>query len=89
LSKRDFKYDKERDCYYCPQGHPLECVATERSKKQKRYKIADRWLCLSCHYYGQCTTDITGRRVTRLLREELREKLEAQYEAEASLLATC
>jgi hypothetical protein len=84
LSKRDFRYDEGRDCYYCPRGHRLEYVATEKSKNRKRYKIVDSNLCFNCHHYGQCTTDISGRRITRLLREELREKLEAQYEERAS-----
>jgi len=84
LSKRAFRYDEERDCYYCPQGHRLEYVAREKSKRRKRYRIVERSLCLNCGHFGQCTTDIRGRRMTRLFREELREKLEAQYEETAS-----
>lgn len=84
LSKRVFRYDEERDCYYCPQGHRLEYVAREKSKRRKRYRIVERSLCLNCGHFGQCTTDIRGRRMTRLFREELREKLEAQYEETTS-----
>ena len=84
VSQDAFKYDEERDCYYCPQGHRLEYVARERSKRRKRYRIVERSLCLNCCYYGQCTTGLAGRSITRLLREELREKLEAQYEETTS-----
>ena len=84
LSKRMFRYDEGRDCYYCPQGHRLEYVATEKSKRRKRYRIVERSLCFNCGHYGQCTTDAAGRRITRLLREGLREKLEAQYEEATS-----
>ena len=51
---------------------------------RKRYEIVDSSLCFNYHHYGQCTTSISGRRITRLLREELREKLEAQYEETVS-----
>lgn len=84
LGKHAFRYDEERDCYYCPQGHRLEYVATEKSKQRKRYRIIERSLCISCGHFGQCTTDVKGRRMTRLFREELREKFEAQYEEAAS-----
>lgn len=84
LSKREFRYDEEKDCYYCPQGHRLDYIATEKSKKRKRYKIVESSLCVSCSYFGQCTTDKKGRRMTRLLGEELREKFESNYEERAS-----
>jgi transposase len=84
LGKRAFRYDEGKDCYYCPQGYRLEYMAKEKSKNRKRYKIVESNLCVTCVHFGQCTTDVRGRRMTRLFREELRERFETQYEEEAS-----
>ncbi|TMA95700.1 MAG: IS1182 family transposase, partial [Deltaproteobacteria bacterium] len=38
-------------------------------------------LCQGCLHYGQCTSAKHGRKIIRLALEELKEKLEVQYEA--------
>ncbi len=81
FSKKHFTYDKEKDCYYCPEGHCLAHVGTERKDGKKRYQITDKQLCLSCKYWGRCTKSRScGRRTLRLRNEDTRERLEAQYE---------
>ena len=42
--------------------------------------ISDKKTCLACPHYGICTKAKKGRMVTRLLNEEARQRLEAQYE---------
>jgi transposase len=85
FSKSEFTYDSEKNCYYCPKGHTLRHVSTEKKTGRSRYQITDKQLCFSCQHGGQCTTSRTcGRRIVRLPNEAVREKLEAQYEEAAS-----
>jgi transposase len=81
FTKQNFTYDKDRDCYYCLEGHCLAHVSTEKKTGRKRYQITDKQLCFSCKHWGKCTTSKTcGRRTLRLPNEETKEHLEAQYE---------
>src|SRR3989304_1546275 len=79
LDKRDFRYDGRRDCYTCPAGEVLSYCGTEPEKRRKVYR-AKRSVCVRCRHFGVCTNSRRGRKVTRLLKEELKERLEAQYE---------
>jgi transposase len=84
FSKSQFTYDREKDCYYCPLGHRLRHVATEKKTGRKRYQITDKQRCFACEHWGQCTKSKTcGRRTLRLRNEDVKEKLEAHYEEPA------
>jgi len=48
------------------------------------YKIADKKICLACPHYGICTKSPSGRTISRLLKEEVRQRLEAQYDEPSS-----
>ena len=74
-----FEYDRARDCFICPAGKVLEYHNTEVKKRRKVYRV-EKTICQSCQYFGVCTTSGHGRKVTRLLKEDLRQKLERQYE---------
>ena len=80
FNKANFHYDSEKDCYLCPQGHVLRYTHFDKRKKHRSYVISDKSLCLKCCYFGKCTKSKYGRKVIRLHNEEMREKLEAQYE---------
>lgn len=58
----DFKYDKERDIYICPEGKEL--IKCEKRKKTNSdyfyYKCKD---CADCPCIDKCTKDKTGRRI--------------------------
>lgn len=84
FSKSRFIYDKERDCYFCPEGHPLTYQSIDKRKNQLHYKIKNKKLCHSCKHYGQCTKAKNGRLIGRLHNEEAKLKLEARYNEEAS-----
>ena len=80
FSKQEFSYDKDDDCYYCPEGHTLKLSTTYKKTGNKYYQITDKQLCYSCQHWGRCTTGKSGRRLVRLHNEAVKEKLEAQYE---------
>ena len=84
FSKSEFTYDSDKNCYYCPKGHTLRHIATEKKTGRSRYQITDKQICFNCQHWGECTTCKQGRRIMRLANETTREKLEAQYEEAAS-----
>lgn len=79
FSKKAFKYDKEQDCYYCPEGHKLRLSTIEKKTGGKRYIITDKNLCFNCQHWGVCTTGKSGRKTFRSRNEDLVEKFEAKY----------
>lgn len=79
FDKANFQYDKEQNCYICPEGHVLKYTRFNKRKKHKTYLIKDKYICLKCCHFGKCTSSKYGRQIIRLRNEEIREKLEAQY----------
>lgn len=86
FDKENFKYDSSKDCYICPAGETLEFVGIEKSnyKKVKLYKIKAGSICQNCKYFKECTKSKDGREIHRLLNEEIRVRLENQFETKAS-----
>ena len=78
FAKERFAYDPKNDCYICPLGYKLTLSST--NKKNKTYIISNKKICLACLHYSICTRSKTGRTIARLLKEEVRQRLEAQYE---------
>jgi len=80
FDKCNFQYDKEKDCYICPQGQKVKHHGVEIDRRRKKYYVGGS-VCQACCHFGVCTTNrIHGRKITRLLNEEVREKLELQYQ---------
>jgi transposase len=84
FSKSHFTYDKEHDCYICPEGHRLLYSFTDKRKDKRQYRMEDKKLCHRCRHYGQCTKSARGRNIIRLRNEEVKLKLESQYEEDSS-----
>jgi transposase len=80
FSKSHFRYDKEQDCYWCPEGNRLSYQWTDKGSGKRVYQVTHGEVCSRCVHYGQCTSAKKGRRITRIALEEVKEKLEAQYE---------
>lgn len=78
FDKSHFEYDKETDRYTCPTGQVLKYRRTEADRGRKEYR-PDAGVCQSCPHFGLCTTSSAGRKVTRMLNEELRQKFENHY----------
>jgi hypothetical protein len=79
FSKSQFTYNAEEDCYYCPEGHPLIYSTQKTSEEQLVYRIKNANLCRQCKHFGICTDARQGRKIYRLAREELKEKIEKQF----------
>lgn len=84
FSKSHFTYDKEQDCYFCPERQRLRYQGTNKRKGKRNYLIADKRQCYTCKHYGQCTKSKRGRRIVRLRSEEVKQRLEVQYQEAAS-----
>lgn len=84
FSKSHFTYDKEQDCYICPEGYRLLHSFTSKKKGKRQYRMEDKKFCHGCRHYGQCTKSERGRNIVRLRNEEVKLKLEAQYEEATS-----
>ncbi len=79
FDKANFKYDKENNCYICPEGNVLRYSGFNKRKKHKDYLITDKFICRKCPNFGECTKSKSGRKIIRLRNEQLREKFESQY----------
>jgi transposase len=79
FDKSSFEYDSASDSYICPAGKILRYRRTNIQKEHKEY-WADGGTCKKCPSFGLCTKCSRGRKITRMLKEELRDKLERQYE---------
>jgi transposase len=79
FSKSQFTYNAEENCYYCPEGHPLIYSTQDTRGEQLVYRIKDANLCRQCKNFGICTNARQGRKIKRLIREELKEKIERQF----------
>ena len=83
FSKSKFTYDKEQNCYYCPEGEKL-VYKGRQSADGLKYLISKSTICKGCKQYGVCTKAKRGRKIVRLENEEVRERFEAEYEQAAS-----
>jgi transposase len=77
--KDSFRYDKDNDCYICPEGHKLQFHRIDEEDKIDVYRISDPKTCQECRHFGHCTKSNQGRQISRLWNEESRLKFEAQY----------
>jgi hypothetical protein len=67
LRAGDFKYDKETDCYICPEGKELKFKAHQRTVHRKAY-VADKETCDRCRIRAKCTTArLHGRMITKFM----------------------
>lgn len=80
FDKENFQYDSEKDYYTCPEGQVLQYRNTNNREKNKIYMISKGSICKRCRHFGVCTESKNGRRVTRLIKEDVRQRLEEQYE---------
>ena len=65
-SKRNFVYNKEKDCYLCPHGCHLTYERTKSNKKKKyRVRVYRCHQYKDCRFREECSTDVRGRTIER------------------------
>ncbi len=80
FSKNKFRYDKEEDCYICPEGQKLTYWKKMEDKKIIEYQIEKVGICPGCKNYGICTKSKKGRIISRSMNEGDKERIEKVYE---------
>lgn len=60
-----FIYDKEEDCYICPQGEELHTTGTWHKAKTYRFKRYTTKTCLMCTVKDQCSKAKYGKGIQR------------------------
>ena len=85
FAQKQFRYDKERDLYVCPQGEELRfrSLSHERGKELKLYKTK---ACAACPLRAQCTSSKYGRKLIRWVDQEVIERLQARNRGRPELL---
>ena len=78
--KSQFVYDKEHDQYKCPEGHILKFRGINKEKQHRVYSFKNSKICEQCEHYKICTKSKWGRRISRLINEDAKERFEKQYE---------
>lgn len=87
LDKQAFVYDEEKDCYWCPEGQPLEYTNTTsetrngRRRVRRRYKASTE-ACAGCPLRQLC---LQGKAQQRMIN---REQHESYREAHATKMST-
>jgi hypothetical protein len=81
FAQDEFRYDREKDCYWCPAGKalPFKYQTTHRGRVVRDY-IADE--CGGCGLRSKCTRRKEGRQIRRWVEEELLEQLHRRLRAE-------
>jgi transposase len=80
-----FQYDKERDCYVCPQQHELHRQYTAWVQKQWKSVYATA-SCRDCPVKTKCTINKNGRHIHRTQHEDLLERMRARIAQEPDKL---
>jgi hypothetical protein len=85
FTKQDFRYDPENDCYWCPAGEKLtfRFQTTEKNREIKYYATSS---CRTCRIKHMCTRNKGGRRITRLVDEDLLDEMQRRIEHNPDLL---
>src|SRR5215468_8587251 len=85
FTKDDFRYDKARDSYWCPQGEELTFrFETEEKGRATRYYATSA--CGGCPIKARCTENKGGRRITRWADEHLLEAMAERVGAHPEIM---
>jgi len=75
FSKGDFRYDKDKDLYVCPNSCELS-HRKNRNDKGLKFKIYQGKTCNNCVLKPKCTKNKRGRMIERWEHEEIMEEME-------------
>jgi transposase len=85
ITKKDFKYNKEKDYYECPNGKKLTRVTIQNKDNKSKtitYKTRE---CEGCQYLAQCNKTKGGKNQNRkILRDDREDYADKMYEKVSS-----
>ncbi len=80
--KDNFAYDQQRDLYICIEGVELVFSHTQKRNNKEPLRIYQSKNCRQCQFFGLCTTNETGRTISRHPYEnelkQMRSKLDSE-----------
>lgn len=76
-----FRYDSERDVYWCPAGEPLKRAGFRPDKDAHRYRASAK-ACNACSVRAFCTKGAKGRTLHRPVRAAILERAHARTRTE-------
>jgi len=79
FTKKDFRYDPELDCYWCPAEQKLTFRFKRKEKGRLRRYYATS-ACSGCPLRVKCTRSKSGRRISRWNYEEVMEEMEQRVQ---------
>jgi Transposase DDE domain/Transposase domain (DUF772) len=82
FSKKDFRYDEERNLYVCPSGEELCHIGNSYTERVAKYR-ADAEVCNACPLKSKCTDGNSGRLLRRSFDEHYLERVRNYHETEA------
>jgi len=79
--KKDFRYDAENDCYWCPAGKalPFSYLTTSNGQKVRVYVASG---CSKCSVKDKCKQSDSSRRIKRWVDEAVLEEMARRVRAE-------
>ena len=78
-SQKTLTYDPKNDCFTCEEGKNLIPVGLTTDGKSKVYRVSKASDCQACK---KCTESKYGRSTSRLLKEDVRQKIHERYQTE-------
>jgi transposase len=83
--KESFRYDRENDCYICPQGEVLTYrFDTFEQGREIRYYVGKT--CRRCSMKSHCTRNKEARRLTRWVDEDLLDEVQERVKAHPEVM---
>lgn len=77
FTDKDFVYDHNQDCYFCPAGKSLYPTTYSKEQDEKIYTTRE---CVTCCLKSKCTKSKYGRRIYRWIHEEIIEEMAARLQ---------
>jgi transposase len=74
-----FQYDPKKDVYLCPAGKTIPFCGRQKADGSKLYRMVNGQTCRGCEHWGQCTSSMRGRAISRMAHAELKSHFEMIY----------
>lgn len=83
-----FKYDAERDVYFCPAGAEMRKTGKyiKKNRVPTEYFVYKTKQCKACPLRSQCTTSKNGREIKRWVHHEVLDRLSARLARQPEIL---